>query len=149
MSEVTELCVSRFNSHGVRLTVEHQAGDAEVECRSTLLSQVLMNLLSNAYDAVEGQKAPWVRVCCTDLGDFVEVAVSDSGPGIPAELRERILEPFFTTKDVGKGTGLGLSISKAIVESHQGELYLDSGHPQTRFVVRLPKQQPQTRDQED
>lgn len=149
LNETVDLCFSRFKSHGVELEVEPHAGDLQVDCRSTLLAQVLMNLLSNAYDAVEGTEGAWVRIACVDLDDSVELSVTDSGSGVPLELRERILEPFFTTKDVGKGTGLGLSISKAIMESHHGELLLDGDAPHTRFVLRMPKRQPQNGGSED
>jgi len=65
--------------------------------------------------------------------------VSDSGAAIPPELREKIMEPFFTTKEVGKGTGLGLPIAKGIAEAHGGRLYLDGEAPATTFVIELPR----------
>jgi two-component system NtrC family sensor kinase len=65
------------------------------------------------------------------------IIISDSGPGIPHEIRERIFAPFFTTKEVGKGTGHGLSIATSIVGRHGGSLTLDSG-PVTAFAIRLP-----------
>ncbi|MNT27518.1 Sporulation kinase A [compost metagenome] len=67
----------------------------------------------------------------------------DSGKGIPDEIIERIMMPFFTTKEVGKGTGLGLSISLGIMRSHHGELFVDTKRPNTVFVMRLPKLQPE------
>jgi signal transduction histidine kinase len=66
------------------------------------------------------------------------MAVLDNGPGIPAALRARIMEPFFTTKTYGQGTGLGLSISSAIAGQHGGKIYLDEKSPETRFVLELP-----------
>ena len=74
-----------------------------------------------------------------DRGDSVEFFVADSGPGIPPEIRSRIMDPFFTTKAVGSGTGLGLNISRAIVEDHGGSISLDDASRNTRFVVKLPK----------
>jgi len=75
-----------------------------------------------------------------DLGDTVEIRVTDSGPGIPPEIREKIFQPFFTTKPVGQGTGLGLSVSRSIVAAYQGVFSVDPGCPNTRFVITLPKQ---------
>jgi signal transduction histidine kinase len=73
------------------------------------------------------------------LGDRLEVHITDSGAGIPAETRSRIFEPFFTTKAVGKGTGLGLELARRIVENrHRGSLSFQSKPGQTRFTVCLP-----------
>jgi C4-dicarboxylate-specific signal transduction histidine kinase len=142
VSEVLDLCNMRFRSHGVELNVEPIPDDLAIECRPALLAQVLMNLLNNGFDAVEELPVRWVRIACADIGDAIALSVTDSGPGIPVELREKILDPFFTTKEVGKGTGLGLSVSKAIVERHGGDLRLDTTQPHTCFVVELPKLAP-------
>ncbi len=69
----------------------------------------------------------------------MEISVMDSGKGIPKQFRDKVGQPFFTTKQVGHGTGLGLSISKGIVEAHGGHLNLDAECEHTRFVVTLPK----------
>ena len=72
-------------------------------------------------------------------GDHLLVEFRDTGPGVPAEIRDRIFDPFFTTKPVGEGTGLGLDISwRIVVNKHQGDLRLDSAPGDTRFQVRLP-----------
>jgi signal transduction histidine kinase len=97
--------------------------------------------MSNSFDAVETLPEKWIQVETRDLGERVEFSVTDSGSGIPAEYRARLLQPFFTTKEIGKGTGLGLSVSRGIVEAHQGSLTLDTQCPHTRFVVSLPKTQ--------
>jgi len=76
----------------------------------------------------------------------VQVAIQDSGPGIPAEVAARIFEPFFTTKAKGEGTGLGLSISARIVEKHGGKIRVDSRPGRTRFEVRLPIDGPSLSD---
>ena len=67
------------------------------------------------------------------------ISVSDSGPGIPPDLHARIMEPFFTTKELGKGTGLGLSVSKGIAEAHGGQLIYDGTSRHTRFVLTLKR----------
>jgi len=95
--------------------------------------------LQNAFDAVVEQKDDrWVRLDVTQHDDSVEISVIDGGPGIPAELQPRIMEPFFTTKPVGKGTGLGLSLSKTIAEEHGGRLEFGEDHGRTRFSLVLP-----------
>ena len=69
--------------------------------------------------------------------DVVLLSFQDSGPGIPVANRDKIFQPFFTTKEVGKGTGLGLSISKGIVEANGGRIYLDANASKTKFIVEL------------
>jgi signal transduction histidine kinase len=71
--------------------------------------------------------------------NICKISVTDSGEGIGPEVLEKIMMPFFTTKEVGKGTGLGLSISKGIIEDHKGKLYYDPTNPNTSFVIELPE----------
>ncbi|HWS81129.1 MAG TPA: ATP-binding protein [Rubrobacter sp.] len=101
------------------------------------LNQVWTNLIDNAIDAVDGRGRITVRTASENGGVLVEV--SDDGPGIPEEVRGRIFEPFYTTKDVGEGTGLGLDISyRVVVEDHKGDIRVLSEPGDTRFQVRLP-----------
>jgi signal transduction histidine kinase len=137
VTETIELCAQRFRQHSIELIVEPIAPDLYVDCRSVQISQVLLNLLGNAHDAVESAVQRRVRVGADGDEREVRIAVADSGPGIPAALRERIMEPFFTTKELGKGTGLGLSVSKGIAEAHGGRLALDANAGETRFVLTL------------
>jgi acetyl-CoA synthetase len=116
------------------------------------LEQVLLNLCINARDALGGVGTVGIsvrRTRSTDLvcsscrrrveGDFVELAVSDAGPGIPADLRGRIFEPFFTTKDAGKGSGMGLAVVHGIVHEHGGHIVLEAPQEEgTRFRILLP-----------
>jgi C4-dicarboxylate-specific signal transduction histidine kinase len=103
------------------------------------VAQVLLNLLSNAYDAVEHEDERWVRIT-VDAGDVdVQIAVIDSGPGVPEAIAARIMEPFYTTKGIGRGTGLGLSVSEGIAAAHGGRLELVAGARPTRFVLTLKR----------
>jgi signal transduction histidine kinase len=115
------------------------------------LNQVWTNLLDNAIDAVDGQGRITVRTASENGRVLVEI--SDDGPGIPEEVRERIFEPFYTTKDVGEGTGLGLDISyRVVVEDHKGDIRVLSEPGDTRFQVRLPvdlPKAPQTTNDRD
>ena len=101
------------------------------------LNQVWTNLLDNAIDAVDGHGRITIRTATENGRVLVEIA--DDGPGIPEDVRERIFEPFYTTKDVGEGTGLGLDIShRVVVEDHKGDIRVLSEPGDTRFQVRLP-----------
>ena len=105
------------------------------------MTQVLVNLLLNAADAMGGKGQ--VAVTCESVAGRVRIAVSDEGPGIERELRRKVFDPFFTTKPPGQGTGLGLSISRAIVESYGGTLELDPEAARgARFVIDLPAAPP-------
>ncbi len=139
IQEAVEFCQGRFHQHHVNIDVPYFPKSLTVESRAVQLSQVFLNLLNNAFDAVHGKPSPWVRVDVQEQGDWVEIRVTDSGPGIAPEIAAKIMQPFFTTKEVGKGTGLGLSVSQAIVRSHGGTLELDRQATNTCFVVRLPK----------
>ncbi len=110
----------------------------QIICFPQQLNQVFLNLLVNASHAMEGKRGI-ITVRSWNEGESVFVSVTDSGCGIPEEIRQRIFEPFFTTKEVGKGTGLGLSISYEIIRKHGGEITVESEVGKgTTFVVRLP-----------
>lgn len=133
-----ELCSERFKYYGVELKLG-QIPNAFVECRESQLEQVLVNLLNNAFDAISGLPQKWIHLEFTEKQDQIQISITDSGRGIPTTIIEKMMEPFFTTKEVGKGTGLGLSISKGIVQEHRGDLYYDSSSPYTKFILELPK----------
>lgn len=108
-----------------QIEVETRLSPPEVvECFPALLNQVLLNLVGNAIDAMEGTGT--ISITAGGEGADYVISVHDSGPGIPLELRERVLEPFFTTKPVGEGTGLGLTIAYSIIQKHGGSLTLDN-----------------------
>jgi C4-dicarboxylate-specific signal transduction histidine kinase len=103
------------------------------------LEQVFINLITNAQDAMQPHGSGILTVTTRAVAGWVEVEMADTGPGVPAEIRDRIFDPFFTTKDVGQGTGLGLSISCGIIREHAGEIRVGE-RPEggAEFVVRLP-----------
>jgi signal transduction histidine kinase len=137
--DTVELCAQRFRLREIALEIDPIPEELLIECRGAQISQILLNLLSNAYDAVETGANGRVRIGVEANGEEVRISISDNGPGIPEEIAARIMEPFFTTKDIGRGTGLGLSVSKGIAESHGGRLELDRRAPGTRFVLTLPR----------
>lgn len=135
--EALDLCQARLKKFGVRLDL-NVAPDIEIECRATQLEQVLVNLLNNSFDAISEMPNPWIKIQthCTETS--VKLIITDSGEGIPDEVAEKIMQPFFTTKQVGKGTGLGLSISKGIIEDHKGTLTYMPEFTNTTFVLEIP-----------
>ena len=139
IEETLALCRERFVLANVHLDLNLKPG-LMVYGNKTLLSQVILNLLNNAFDAVKASSEKWVRIEQAQIKNKIEIRLIDSGPGIPKKLQSKIMDPFFTTKPVGEGTGLGLSISKGIVEAHQGELVLDLVARNTTFKIHLPLQ---------
>jgi C4-dicarboxylate-specific signal transduction histidine kinase len=142
VQETLSLCSEKFKNHGIDLIFEVGGPSLEVSCRQSQISQVLLNLLNNAHDAILGLEKKWIRIVVEDLGERVAIGIVDSGKGVPDAVREKIFNPFFTTKDIGKGTGLGLSISKGIVDDHGGKIFVEASCPNTKFVVELPKDHP-------
>lgn len=104
------------------------------------LEQVLINLLTNARDAVNLSALRTISIECVVEAPFVELVISDTGAGIPEGLEKRIFDPFFTTKEVGKGTGLGLSITYGIIKEHHGTITVAKTPPGAgaTFVIQLP-----------
>lgn len=138
LSDTLELCRERFSHFQVRLLVPDDI-DTEL-CfwgRSEQISQVLVNLLNNAFDAAIATTDKWVKIEVRAHLDQVQIVVSDSGLGISPSIQGRIFDPFFTTKEIGKGTGLGLSIAKGIVDRHEGKIYVDLTKAHTTFVFEL------------
>jgi C4-dicarboxylate-specific signal transduction histidine kinase len=132
------LCEERARNESVELRIPGISEDLQVFCRGSEISQVLVNILNNALDAVSGMEEPWVKIEVQERERCVEFGIQDCGPGVDKAIRLRIHEPFFTTKEAGKGIGLGLSISRTIVEGHGGKLWLDEKSSATRFVFTLP-----------
>ena len=135
-TETLALCRERFHQNGIKVIEPQNIGDVLLNCRSVEVSQVLLNLLSNSCDAIQNLSDRWIKIDC--INAVIEIAVTDSGPGISQVVREKMMQPFFTTKEIGKGTGVGLSISKGIMESHGGKLFYDEQSANTRFVMQFP-----------
>ena len=130
------MCHERFKTNGVNLTVG-EVPDVFIRCRATQISQVLINLLNNSYDAIETLPEKWVKVELDAGSERARIRIVDSGLGIPLEIRDKILNPFFTTKEIGKGTGLGLSVSKGIIDEHGGVLSVPENVKNTTFEIEL------------
>lgn len=110
----------------------------EISLARTRVERVFLNLIANALQAIPGSGE--IRIAAVDQGDCVRIAVEDSGPGIPAEIRARLFEPFVTSGKE-RGLGLGLTFCRQTIRDHGGELWLEPAAG-ARFVVSLPKQSP-------
>jgi two-component system NtrC family sensor kinase len=110
----------------------------DLYCSPALLNQVVMNIIGNAADAIKSTGAIDIETESNETTYIIRI--SDTGPGIPAELRERIFEPFFTTKSVGSGTGLGLAIAYSVVQAHKGSITVDEGPlGGASFTITIPR----------
>jgi two-component system NtrC family sensor kinase len=142
---------ARAQDQSFNITLERDFADAlaPIELVPQDITRVCLNVIGNGfYAATKRQKEggdpnfkPTLKVSTRHLGDAVEVRVRDNGIGIPAEIKDKLFQPFFTTKPTGEGTGLGLSISYDIVtQQHGGTITVDSRVSEfTEFTVRLPR----------
>ncbi|MBK9044953.1 MAG: two-component sensor histidine kinase [Saprospiraceae bacterium] len=161
ITDINVLCDEciRLAFHGLRAKDKSFNASFETHFDSTLpnikvvpqdIGRVLLNIINNAFYAVsekskvESSKAdvhyePKVTIGTTSMGNMVEIKISDNGDGIPEHIKEKIFQPFFTTKPTGQGTGLGLSLSYDIVKAHGGELKVYSKMNEgSLFVINLP-----------
>ncbi|MCB9228184.1 MAG: GHKL domain-containing protein [Deltaproteobacteria bacterium] len=146
VADTLALCEEQFHNYSIDLKVSGVDEEMSLECNPVQVSQILLNLLSNARYAVKDlPSARWVELNCAQENDKIIMKVTDSGPGVANDIREKILQPFFTTKEIGEGTGLGLSISKGIAEQHHGRLFLEDSSD-TCFVLELPVYQKIVKD---
>lgn len=131
-----EIAALRIRAADATLNIDIAPDLPQVVAGPVRLQQVLVNILTNAADAVEGLETRTIHLTASATREDVFIRISDSGPGVPEGLATRIFDPFFSTKGVGKGLGLGLSISYNIIKDFGGDLYVTSG-PGACFVLRL------------
>lgn len=138
LESTIRLARNEFKTH---IQIEREFADhvPDIKAQAAALSQVFVNILLNAAQAIGAQQGK-IRIRVTNDDKQIFVAIADSGPGISSEHLQHLFEPFFTTKDVGKGTGLGLSICHTIIRQHGGELHV---HPTSslggaEFILSLP-----------
>ena len=117
----------------------------KVNVMSQEITRVMLNLFTNAFHALKERQqrdknfSPLITISTNASGRHVNVVVRDNGTGIPQAIRDKIFQPFFTTKKSGEGTGLGLSISYDIIKAHGGELKVDSKEGEfTQFTIKFP-----------
>ena len=141
IDNVIGITKERYFIKGINLEIIYhdEAELVETECQQTLIGQVVINLLNNAYDVVKNLDKKWIKLEIFSFVEHIEFVVTDSGKGVGEELKDKIFEPMFTTKSIDEGTGLGLSISLEIARKHNGDLTLDTSSENTRFVLSIPR----------
>lgn len=141
VDETTQFCSEHLDGLGIKLKLE-EIPSLKIHCRAIQISQVLINLLKNASDALAEETKEhekWISINFKQDSEFFYFIISNGGEKIPLMIAEKIFHPFFTTKEKEKGTGLGLSISHTIMKDHGGDLYYDSSeNPFTTFVIKHP-----------
>ena len=144
LQQVVERAISlmkeQLRLRQIELQVRFPAGGGLVFGNAIQLEQVVINLLTNARDALAGAAQKVITITCTKKPECVELRVCDTGPGIPENFEKRIFDPFFTTKEVGVGMGLGLSITYGIIKDHEGTIEVEN-HPGegAHFLIQLPR----------
>ncbi|MBS1730771.1 MAG: HAMP domain-containing histidine kinase [Bacteroidetes bacterium] len=157
MTDINALCDEylRLSYHGLRAKEKSFNAKFETDFDASLskinvapqdIGRVILNLINNAFYAVNERKKinesgyePTIWVSTKRVNDKIEISVKDNGTGIPEKIKEKIFQPFFTTKPTGSGTGLGLSLSYDIVKSHGGEIKVESKENEgTEFIISLP-----------
>jgi signal transduction histidine kinase len=138
VDDVLAFTGQRMKNHGVNLRF-YGLENFSVVGNKIQLEQIILNLLNNSFDAIEFLPDKWIEVSVHQSDGKIQIYFKDSGTGIPPETASRIMEPFYTTKDLGKGTGLGLALARGIAEKHGGKLEYLSHCPHTTFMLELPK----------
>lgn len=132
----------QLRNRGITLVERYAPDLPPVMGEANSLEQIVINLLTNARDALEGRDEGQISIETGVYDDgrqaYAELRVRDNGPGVPPEIRAQIFDPFFTTKDPNKGTGLGLAISLEIAQKHKGTLTLSDTQQGAEFVLRIP-----------
>ncbi len=147
IAHTVSLTSHKLKLAGLETELELLEGLPAILCDKSQIQQVVLNLVLNAAEAMQGKQGGKVRIT-SGRGDGAQVwfAVSDEGEGIAPEVLPRIFDPFFTTKPEGKGVGLGLAVTYGIVQAHGGEIDVESERGQgARFVVKLPLRPPEER----
>lgn len=124
-----------------RIVIEESyQGNMEINCFAGKINQLLLNILSNAIDAIEQEGKINIKVCPDKSKENLIIIISDTGKGMTNEEKSKIFDPFFTTKKVGKGVGLGLYISYSIIQQHNGKIMVYSQKEKgSKFIISLPK----------
>lgn len=137
LEDTLSLCSEKFKAASIDLILD-DIQDIEFECKDVQISQVLLNLLSNSYDAIKDHNTKWVKLESNVKDDNLIIKIIDSGNLNDEITKKKIFDPFYTTKSKGDGTGLGMSISKNIIDLHHGSLKLMDSVENTTFKITLP-----------
>ncbi|MBF0442007.1 MAG: GHKL domain-containing protein [Oligoflexales bacterium] len=138
MEDIMQFFQKQLEDSKAELMVGPITQDVVFLCIRHDFYQILLNIISNAFEAISKLSERWIRISAEEKDGKIFLAITDSGRGIPTDFQEKIFDPFFTTKRVGEGTGLGLSISYFLAKNNKGEVFLDAKSPNTKFVIVLP-----------
>lgn len=140
-----DICQERIRLNQIKVAVDIEPVDTTIIARPVQVSQILMNLVNNSFDAITlnqpalDSSERWLRIEVREDQKWVYLAVENGGPSIPPAIADQLFKPFFTTKTQGRGTGIGLTISRRLAETNDARLFLDRDRPFTRFVVQFPR----------
>lgn len=137
VEKTVKLTFDKFKYSNINIEIDISK-DLRLYCQNVLISQVFMNLFNNSYDALQSKQDKWIKISAHSSDTKIIVTFTDSGNGIDSMIKNEIMDPFFTTKEVGKGTGLGLSISSSTMEKHNGIIYYNTNCKNTQFVLEFP-----------
>ena len=128
-----------YTKNGIQIVYNNQCKDnILLSGNRGKMQQVLMNLLSNAKDAISEQDDKKIEITLRQLENNLEIRIQDNGPGIPKDIQDKIFDPFFTTKEVNKGTGIGLSLVHNFIKEMKGDVVIDNGAQGAVFIIHLP-----------
>jgi two-component system NtrC family sensor kinase len=137
IDQVIDFLENHARTNNIEIQTDFQDNIPVIASDQSQLQQVFLNLITNAIDAIE--KNGLIEIATRRKNGFIEITVTDDGPGIPKEMHNRIFDPFYTTKSSGKGTGLGLSVSHSIIEKMGGTIsFISNEEAGTTFTVKLP-----------
>ena len=136
INDTLELCSEKFKHENIPI-LKSEIPASGILCKDIQISQVLLNLMNNSFDAIQELDDRWVKIHVETEDNFVLIKITDSGQILDDKIKKSIFSPFYTTKERGKGTGLGMSISQGIIKEHNGSLsLLDTEN--TCFQIALP-----------
>ena len=149
LTDINVLCDEylRLAYHGMRardksfnalLKTDFDAGLPKIKVVPQDIGRVILNVINNGFQAMHGMENPVLTLSTKQLKNQLEIRITDNGPGIPDSIRDKIFQPFFTTKPTGQGTGLGLSLAYDFVKAHGGEIKLKRSEGETEFIICLP-----------
>ena len=126
--------------NNIEIIKNYDSDIPDIQCHQGKINQAFLNILSNAIDAVEDRGK--IRITTSREKDYVKISIKDNGCGMSKETKEKIFDPFYTTKDVGKGTGLGMSITYGIIKEHNGDIQIISEQGKgSEIIITLPVNQ--------
>lgn len=136
INNTINLCAQKFKQNKIEVNTKI-CPSIKIQCQYVGLSQIIMNLMNNSFDAILREEKKWIKIESQITDKGINISFTDSGKGIDPALQQKILQPFFTTKEPGRGTGLGLSISANSMLKMKGRLYLNHASEHTQFILEF------------